>query len=380
MGTDKKGNQIRGLFKRGNAWYLHYYYKGRRIRERVSRDKRIAEKALYATRTAIEEGRYLDKRKMPKIRFEDFAQEYIQTYARLHKKSWVTDVYSIKALSRLFAGHYLFEISPQMIESYKSSRLSGKLGKKVSTSTITKELSCLSKIFCKAQDWGKVSENPLRKVQYFRPKNHRERYLEINEIQTLISNCPVHLKPIVIVAVNTGMRRSEILNLKWQDISIKDWPQKSFITLLDTKNGQKREVVLNETVKRLLIKWPKHSNSNFVFCKEDGQPYKRIEKSFKSACEKSGIKYGTKDFVFHCLRHTTGSQLDKLGYSMNAIKTILGHKDIRTTQKYVHSNLDYENRAVNDLGKALQQPQNSPKDTLTGPDRKTLIPELVTNR
>ena len=83
-----------------------------------------------------------------------------------------------------------------------------------------------------------------------------------------MANCNKHLRPIVVLALFTGMRRGEILGLKWHDIDVK----RNIITLLNTKNGDKREVPMNEQVKTALIRVRKHPERRFIFCNEKGNP------------------------------------------------------------------------------------------------------------
>ena len=80
-----------------------------------------------------------------------------------------------------------------------------------------RELSCLKTLFNKAIEWGKLELNPMKKVKLWKENNQRVRYLEKEEIKRLLENCPDYLKPIVLVALNTGMRQGEILNLQWPD-------------------------------------------------------------------------------------------------------------------------------------------------------------------
>ena len=119
------------------------------------------------------------------------------------------------------------------------------------------------------------------------------------------------------------MRRGEIFRLKWHDIDFRH----NIITILDTKNGDKREVPMNEQVKTALIRVPKNPNSPYVFCNENGQPLHDIRKSFWTALRKSGIKIGSPDGItFHSLRHSFASNLVMAGTDLNTVRELLGHK------------------------------------------------------
>ncbi|MCX5712952.1 MAG: site-specific integrase, partial [Candidatus Omnitrophica bacterium] len=167
------------------------------------------------------------------------------------------------------------------------------------------------------------------------------RYLEREEIDKLLNNCCEHLKPIVIVALHTGMRKGEILGLKWHDIEIK----RNIIHLHDTKNGESREVPMNEIVQKTVIGVLKNPESQYVFCNKDGKPYGNVRKSFFTALTKAGII----DFRFHDLRHTFASQLVMSGVDLNTVRELLGHKSIEMTLRYSHLSPDHKKRAVDIL-------------------------------
>ena len=202
-----------GIYKRDKIWYIDYYDQfNRRHREGVGPNKRAAEQALAKRKTEVAENKFLDKKKKEKLKFEDFAQEFIEYYCKLNKKSWERDAQSIRHLSGVFAGKYLYAITPLEIEKYKEKRIH-----LVKPATINRELSCLKTLFNKAIEWGKLELNPMKKVKLWKENNQRVRYLEKEEIKRLLENCPDYLKPIVLVALNTGMRQGETLNLQWPD-------------------------------------------------------------------------------------------------------------------------------------------------------------------
>jgi integrase len=185
----------------------------------------------------------------------------------------------------------------------------------------------------------------MSKVKLFKVPAKRIRYLEKEEIDRLLAHCCEHLKPIVIVALHTGMRKSEILGLKWHDIDIK----RNIIHLLDTKNREKREVPMNEVVQKTVIGVLKHPDSQYVFCKKDGEPYGNVRKSFFTAVTKAGII----NFRFHDLRHTFASQLVMSGVDLNTVRELLGHKSLEMTLRYSHLSPDHKKRAVDILGKRM---------------------------
>jgi len=231
----------------------------------------------------------------------------MEIYAKPNKRSWKRDEFSIKCLSTFFCEKYLHEISSFDVENYKHHRI-----QEVSSSTVNRELSCLKTIFNKAIEWGKIHKNPTNKVKPFKENKHRLRYLNKEEIKALYNACAEHLKPIIIVTLNTGMRKGEILNLEWEQV---DFRQK-IIYLLDTKNNEKREIPMNAVVFDTLLKVKKHPDSPYIFCNKDGEPYGSIKTVFWHALKRTGIK----NFRFHDLRHTFASHLVMAGVDLNTAR------------------------------------------------------------
>ena len=319
--------------KNGN-WFIDYRLpNGRRKREKVGTSKRLAENVLRKRKLAIAEGRFLDVKKSEKIRFKEFSQTFLELYSKPNKKSWITDFYNLKLLKSYFADNYLYQITPKHIEEFKAQRI-----KEVSAATVNRELAILKTALSKAVEWGKIEDNPAKNIKFLKENNKRLRYLEKEEIRRLIDNCPKRIKAIVIVAINTGMRRGEILKLKWHDIDFKQ----NIIHVLDTKNGESREAYMNTTVRKALIGTLKHLDSPYIFSKKDGKRLKDIRKPFFTALKKASII----DFRFHDLRHTFASQLIMAGIDLKTVQELMGHRDIRMTLRYSHLSADHKRRAV----------------------------------
>ncbi len=350
-----------GVFLQKNNWFIDYRLpNGKRRQEKIGSSKKLAETVLQKRKVAIAEGRYLDLLKQDKILFEAFASDYLNLHCKQHKKSWVTDEYHIKDLERFFGGRYLYQITAQDVEHFKVERLKEHICKEkkkkindeekepkcISTSTVNRQLATLRNMFNKAVSWGKLESNPMKDVRSLKEPQSRLRFLEQEEIVKLLANSTKHLRPIVILALFTGMRKGEILGLKWHDVDIR----RSVITLLDTKNGDKREVPMNDHVKTAIIQVRKNPQSPYIFCNEEGNPRQDIRKSFSTALKNSGIK----GFRFHDLRHTFASQLVMSGANLNTVRELLGHKDITMTLRYSHLAPSYKQQAVDILGKKVE--------------------------
>jgi len=214
-----------------------------------------------------------------------------------------------------------------------------------------------------AVNWGYLKSNPCMGVKELREPPGRVRYLTGEEMERLLEACDpeslrknpqnvgrtfskmtdAYLKPIVQIALHTGMRRGEIMGLRWKDVDLKE----RRITLEKTKNNERRVVPLNETIYEILRSLPVHLHSEMVFPDINGN---MLTVAFKRACRRAGIS----DFRFHDLRHTCASYLTMGGINLRTVQTLLGHKDLRMTMRYSHLSPEYLKEAVTTLEKGLK--------------------------
>ena len=323
-----KEKKIPGLFKKNNNWFMDFWYRGKRYRRKISPDKRQAELALKKVKVSIAENKFFDVKKQQRILFKEMTKEYIERYSRLNKRSTGRDDTSLKHLIPYFKNKYIFEVSPQSIEDYKAKRLNDGMAK----STVNRELALLKHIYTKAIEWGKITENPVKKVKLFKEDNQRVRYLEKGEITMLLNTCKGYLQPIVITALYTGMRLSELLNLIWDDIDF----NRGIITVKITKNNEKRYLPMNTELRNVLEYLKKNCNldSPYVFCNNKGDRFAKftISHRFNKVIKELGIK----NFRFHDLRHTFASHLIMSGADIVTIQRLLGHKTLAMTLRYSH--------------------------------------------
>lgn len=339
----RKRRQHSGVYLRGKAWWIDYIADGVRIREKIGPDKNLAIAARRKRQVEVAEGRHLNKKlKSDPITFRLFAAEYLESYSKPNKRSWVRDDGIIKNLNQHFGNQSIDKIHPKDAEAFKVSRLQDDVAK----ATVNKELKLLKSILNKAIEWGRTEINPIKSVKCLAEDNIRDRFLEKEEMVRLIEACNEPLRSIVIVALNTGLRRSEIRNLKWHDVDF----QNDQICLLEQKNSKKSYVPLNETAKMTLMRVRKNSNSPYIFCKQNGNTFD-WRTAFRLACRRAGIN----GITFHDLRRTFGSQLAMAGIDLNTIRELMRHNDFKTTQqRYAHLSKDHKSRAVSILSNQIQ--------------------------
>jgi integrase len=332
-----------GVFQKGKNWYIDYYVKGRRKRKKIGPSKKLTLQVLNDVQLKIAKGEYLgifDEKKTP---IDEYAKQYL-AFSKANK-AWSTynrrDRFSIDNLLSFFKGKYLFEITPEMIEKYKATRL-----EKVTPASVNRELACLKHMYTKAIEWGYVKTNPGKGVKRLKEPPGRLRYLKLEEVEALLRVCSGHIRPIVVTALNTGMRRSEILNLRWSDVDLKNRK----ITVINAKNNESRVIPTNQTLHQeflALYQKAKEKKEEYVFSDRNGRPFKDIKRGFSSALKKIGIK----DFRFHDLRHTFGSHLVMQGVDLRTVQQVMGHKDIKMTMRYSHLSPEHVQEAMEKLDK-----------------------------
>ena len=231
-------------------------------------------------------------------------------------------------------------ITPGKIEEFKQSLLNQGL----KNSTVNRYYSSLSKAFnLVIINYQLNMLNPCKCVQKLKEDNQIIRYLSENEEKRLFTVLPAHLKPIIVCALTTGLRLSNILNLKWESINF----DIGFIEILRQENkGHKRiQIPLSQKfrveLERIGIK-----DSGYIFINPKTElPYRGIRKSFKTALKQAGIE----SFRFHDLRHTVGTRLVSGGSDLQTVKEYLAHSDLKTTQRYLHPVNENMLKAVNIL-------------------------------
>jgi len=333
-----------GVFKKGGRWWIDYSLNGRRIRRPVSDSKREADKILHKVKSDIT----LNKHGIPrdeKIRFADFAIKYLREHSEISNRSYKADVCKMKHLVEYFGDLDLDEITDYGWERYRKERLKERnrnSGKPISPTTINREGALLRGMLNRAVKWGYLSHNPISKMEMFREES-RERILTEKEMKLLIKVARAPLKHMILIALNTGMRRGEILNLEWNRVHIN--PQGGgFIQVEKTKTGRMRRIPMNRSMVTLFSQLQlNRKGSQYVFPAikpprindpAGEYPHGDIKSAWTALVKATGLE-GVR---FHDLRHTfaTMALLNGTG-SLVDLKETLGHTQITTTMRYAKS-------------------------------------------
>ena len=338
--------KTKGLYKRDKYYWMCYQDNSGEVQRKSTgkTTQKDAEYVLSCKKMEIREDKLPDTKKID-YKFAELANEYLKWAERQRvyktKKIW------IRQLVEVFGNFDVMDLNTKMVEQWQSKRL-----KYNKPSSVNRVLSCLKHMINRAVDWEMASEETLkkvRKVKLLEENNKRLRFLNVEECQTLIDCCAPHLKPIVTVALHTGMRRGNILGLKWEQVDLRH----GFILLDTTKNGERMEIPIDDTLEEIFNQIPHSVESVYVFTDKDGNPYKSVKRSFGTACRRADIQ----DFRFHDLRHTYASQLVMNGVDLTTVKDLLGHKSLTMTLRYAHLAPEHKKKAAIILDKALSKSQ-----------------------
>jgi len=326
--------------KRGNTYYIDFYVNGKRYRRAVGKNKKDAIEALRAIEGEIARGKFnLPSKK--KIRFKEFAQLWLETHSKIKNKpsSYQTNCFRLnKHLIPFFGNKYLDTISPLMIDEFISKK---KL--EISSATINRCLSILSKIFNDAIRWGYLKENPMKNVSRLNEPEKGFNYLTKEQVKKLLENASPSARPILMLAVYTGMRKGEILALKWEHINF----EKKIIKVEETPEGsikskKVRYIPIHPDLLIELKKLKLKSRSEYVFPAEDGG----MRKDFRNALNYALKRAGLPKIRIHDLRHTFAANFIMAGGNILTLQKILGHSDLKMTMRYAHLAPDFFHQEI----------------------------------
>jgi integrase len=308
-----------GLYRRGKIFWFTIMQNGKRIQfSTKTENKKLADRIHAQAITEMQEGIWFEKQKAKTTTFQEMTEKYLQKYYRLR------DVHTLKRLLPVFGQLKLAELKTEIVSDYRDERL-----KTVKPATVYQELSLMRRMFNVARrEWKWTKDNPVADLSFaIGNKNARERWLTLEEEKRLLdcATNPSWLRPLLIFALHTGMRRGEILNLLWKDVDF----FRKLVTVMKSKNGEKRGIPMSQTVYNTLREINRVVDiSSRVF----PISVRSLRKAFEKALNKSGIE----NFHFHDLRHTFATRLVQNGVDIYKVKELLGHKTITMTMRYAH--------------------------------------------
>jgi integrase len=335
--------------KESSRWQIHFFYvdpiSGLKEEYRRAAPKTVTTKAQAM---ALERELRIQKEKVPSIEvpkeagFSDFAGHWKETRTIDWKPANLRS-YEINLRCHLvpfFADTGLRSIQVESIEKYKVA----KVEKGLSPKTINNHLGILSSLFNDAIKWGYADKNPVLQVRKVRSDVDQAVYSfwEKEESTVFLLAVQQHYSdwlPFFMTALRTGMRLGELAALCWSDIEF----ERSQIVVCRSyshgyetlpKGGKRRTIPMSPQLTELLKAASQHASSERVFSANDGSllDSNKVKRTFWGAIKKAGVSR----IRIHDLRHSFASQLVIAGRALYEVMELLGHRDIKTTQRYAH--------------------------------------------
>ena len=320
-----------------------------------------------------------EQRKVERIKTADerkrtlrvFVDEQYEPWATTHLKSHGENLARIRVDFADWMGKPMTGLNRWLIEGWRRKELQRGL----SPSTVNRTVQRLQGVLSKAVQWGVITVHPFAGLKPLKTdRRGRVRYLSEDEEQALrkalderdtelreqrerfnrwrvirhLKPFPVrdgdfvdYIRPVVLLALNTGLRRGELLALRWRDIDL--GLRMLTVVAASAKNGQTRRVPLNREATDLLTRWRAYQGGKpeaQVFAGQGGARMARIDSAWRSLRKRAAMG----DCRLHDLRHHFASRLVQQGTDLNVVRELLGHSDITMVLRYAH--LDPKNLAA----------------------------------
>lgn len=280
-------------------------------------------------------------------RYATFIADTYTPWARQHLRSWEETLRRLMVSFKAFDSLALIDITPFAVERWRTARL--KSG--ASPSTVNRDLDTLKAALARAVDWHLLTAHQIESVKRLRlDRRLTVRFLNDDELLRLAGALDAinglqnaHIKPLVLLALHTGMRRGELLTLTWRDLA----GGQLTIRGAHAKSGQTRIIPLNSEIVPVLEAWrPAHAKPlSLVFPGLKGRRMHDTRTAFANVLAAAGIQ----DFRFHDLRHTFASRLIQKGVALYVVSQLLGHSTTRMTERYAHLAPEHHQAAVETL-------------------------------
>ena len=352
------------LYKRGNTYWSAIWIQGvRTMRSLGTSNRRRAETLEQQLRDELHTKRY----RLPNLNPE---MPFGELYARFLADGDVKPYHIERAKQFLpyFAEMPIGQISKNEITRYRKWRQDRYLenhqgAKSLSETTLNRDCEAIRHVLFWSVDEGFLPANPIARMRMPRARGRRRPVLPVADEVKLLAACSDHLRPIVTVALDSGLRRGELLNQRWEDL---DFERKVIsVSHSKTAEGEHRLVPMTQRVTEMLTVERKLSGMVFTF---DGEPIGSIKTGWKGALRRSGIQR----MRFHDLRHTFNSRLADLGVIADVRKALMGHSsgdDVNSL--YTHVEIGSLREAIRRLDawhaeklKSLEEAPLSPNDNL----------------
>ena len=322
------------LWKRGRIYWAYVHVDGvRHSKSTGTGNRKQAELIEQKFKDEINLERQGISQPKPEMTFGELAARFL---AEAEPRPYHID--RLKVLLPYWSDTPIGRISKARAHDYRKDRHAQKT---VSETTVNRDLESLRRILSWAVDQQFLLTNPLSRVPMVRERRKPRPIVSLAEEQRLLAEAAPHLRRIIIAALDTGMRRGEILSQRWEHI---DFDRRMlYVTRSKTPGGEAREIPLTERMFELLPADRQRQGLIFTF---EGRPLHRIKTAWKATLRRAKLRY----FRFHDLRHTFNTRLMEAGVAQETRKSLMGHssgEDVHAI--YTHVEMPLKREAIRKL-------------------------------
>lgn len=318
---------------KGKVYWIEYYdLQRRRRRERIGPNRQVAEARLAEVKRQLAAGKFIPEAVKGAIKFEDFWQRYYLLYCKQENSpGWYQRKLAIyRHLARFFGGKKLKEITTEAVERFKQERLS----EGATPAEVNREVAVLKHMLNYAVKLDLLLHNPASKVSRLKERQEDAWHvLSVEEAERLLKCLPESSRPVFAFALATGLRISNILNLRWDQVNLKE--RKLIIPPSKTKGRKPLALPLSDAAVKIL-QGVQGMDTTFVFVNPaTGMPYSQrgIRSTLKRALKRAGLPESVR---VHDLRHTFASWAIRSGVDLRILKELLGHSTLQMVLRYTH--------------------------------------------
>lgn len=341
------------------------------------------------------------------ITLHEFISEHYKPWVIEHRKSGSKTLDHInRCFTKPFGDKPLIDFTPALIDQWRTQRLKNGC----STETVNRDIATFKAAISKAVLWGIIEKHPLEKLKLLKSdRSSKVRFLSPEEEQSL-RNAAIareatmraerdranqwrkergytlhqnlnqfafadHLRPMILLSINTGLRRGELFSLKWENVNF----ARAVLTIEGAyaKSGKTRHIPLNTEALQVLKSWRQQTNgADLVFSNKDGKRFDTIKKGWAGILNAANIK----NFRWHDLRHHFASRLVMADVDLNTVRELLGHSDMSMTLRYAHLAPEHKANAVEKLVKTSSLHTLNTTDCPTKPEYENQLDRTGTSR
>ena len=341
-----------GLYKRGSVWWMSFVYQGEQIkRSTETSNRKLAQRIYDKIKGEIAEEKWFERLPGEDKTFKEMMEKYLSEHSARNKapRSHIRDKGIAKHLLASFGDLTIAEITPKLIADYKTKRRE----RGASPRTVNYELTLMGHAFNLAiKEWEWCKENPVRRISKEKVNNIIERWMTYEEEQKLLSASIEWLRPILILGIETGLRQSELLDLRWSHVDL----FRRTLTILEQKNKGKDTLPLNERAMEILKARVKvrSINDDLVFFNGNGNRVdaRDLLRAFYSATKKAKIE----NLRWHdATRHTFATRLVQNGVDIYTVQKLGRWKNISMVMRYAHHHPESLRAGIEVLDKARKK-------------------------